>query len=368
MKYQRIKKILHLIGPYPYNPYLLFIIFFGFFFSRFVPLIVDLPAGRQRWEAGALIILVSLIPGIIFAGSALLLNRFRFWSSTSTFLYILEVATVQFIFMIYGIAVGPVIRDLLGYNYRTAIQISPNVFIASLIISLIALALMHKSERKIIDRLASANELVDQLKIDRAQLVEADEKVREQTSRFLHDRIQSDLMVVGMNLRTIAGKSSDEINRVIEQAIERLESTRSKDLRTLVEVLTPNFEVGGLTGSLEILCEQFRASMEISTDIDSASEELDTESLLGIYRIIEQSLLNSLVHGPAKRVQISVQTSTTGITELIVSDDGPGCVTEVSNPGVGTTIINSWIEILNGKKGINTSPDHGYLLMVVFPK
>jgi signal transduction histidine kinase len=55
---------------------------------------------------------------------------------------------------------------------------------------------------------------------------------------------------------------------------------------------------------------------------------LDSEVLLGIFRIIEQAMLNALVHGPAHRVQISVTTSAEGVTDIIISDDGPGIAVE----------------------------------------
>ena len=367
MKLKNLKEIKALIGPYPYNPYLLFITFFGFFFARFIPIIIDLPAGRQRFTAAFLIILVSLIPGLLFAGAAILIEKFRFWSEKSLILYILEIVSVQFIFILYGVIIHPIITDRLKYSYSTAIQVSPGIFVGSLILMLFILALMHRSEKKISERLLIANDLVQRLKIDREQLVEADEKLREQTSRFLHDRVQSDLMVVGMKLRSIAGKSSLEVNDVIERSIERLEGTRASDLRNLVEVLAPNFDAGGLSGALDTLIEQYRTNMEVKYEIDGSSEKLNEDSLLGIFRIIEQSLLNSLIHGPSSRVAISIQTDMDGKTKLIISDDGPGADSADVISGMGTAIINSWVGILNGKKAVNTSTGHGYLIMIEFP-
>jgi two-component system, NarL family, sensor kinase len=368
MMRQRIRKILRLIGPYPYNPYLLFLLFFLIFFSRYIPAIVNTPRGAQRVEAAAIVMVISLIPGLGVSGLAWLLQKYRFWSAQSTFLYILEIVFVQTTLLLYIPLIQPTMNQRFGYAYKIAISASPNIFLVSLVFVLIMLALVHQAERKIVERLADADLLVDQLKVDRQQLVEADERVRGQTSRFLHDRVQSELMVIGMKLRSISGKADDQVNEVIERAISQLENTRASDLKNLVQVLAPNFELGGLSGALSILFEQYRGSMDASLEIDNATENLKPEPLLGIFRIIEQSLVNSLVHGPAKRVQISVKTSSAGITELIVSDDGPGSSPDVTRSGAGSAIINSWVGILNGRKAINTSPDHGYLLMVVFPQ
>ena len=106
--------------------------------------------------------------------------------------------------------------------------------------------------------------------------------------------------------------------------------------------------------------------MEVILKIDDASEELDAEELLGIFRIVEQSVLNSLMHGPAKRVQISVSTDSVGVTDIVVSDDGPGISVNEVSAGIGTAIIDSWVGILNGSKEIETVVGHGYQLRVTF--
>jgi signal transduction histidine kinase len=94
---------------------------------------------------------------------------------------------------------------------------------------------------------------------------------------------------------------------------------------------------------------------------------LDTHYLLGAYRIIEQGLLNSLIHGPAKKALVSITTDAAGRSEIVVSDDGPGADLDSVSSGVGTAIIDSWVGILNGKKTVDTVPGHGYRLVVNFP-
>jgi nitrate/nitrite-specific signal transduction histidine kinase len=173
-------------------------------------------------------------------------------------------------------------------------------------------------------------------------------------------------MVVGIKLKSISGKSSPEVNEVIDQAILRLENTRASDLKDLIQVLTPNLDAGSLHSALDVLLDQHRPNMEVSLRIDDATEELDAEVLLGIFRIVEQSVLNSLVHGPANRVQISVSTDSVGVTDILVSDDGPGISVNEISAGVGTAIIDSWVGILNGSKEIDSAPGHGYQLHVTF--
>lgn len=332
-----------------------------------MPIAYEVPAGPERHTATAILAVMSLVPPTFFAGMALLYSKFRFWSDKSLFLYIMEVSVASSFIFVYFPRIKPFLRDNYGYEFRTPATASTSMFISSVILFLFSLALMHKAELKVINRLKEANQLVEQLKADREELVNLDEAVRRQTSRFLHDRVQSDLMVVGMKLKSISGKSTVEVNDVIERAITRLENSRGKDLRDLIQTLSPNFETGGLKGSLAVLINQYESNMSVSVQVDVASEELDSLYLLGAYRIVEQALLNSFVHGPAKKVLVTVATSSTGSTVISIADDGPGTDLTKSQSGVGSAIIESWVGIIGGKKTVDTVPGHGYRLVVNFP-
>lgn len=364
---QRVKRFLALVGPYPYNPYLIFLLFLAIMVSRFMPIAYEVPAGPERHTATAILAVMSLAPPTFFAGMALLYSKFRFWSDKSLFLYIMEVSVAGSFIFVYFPRIKPFLFDNYGYEFRTPATASPAMFISSVFLFLFSLALMHKAELKITNRLKEANQLVEQLKADREELVNLDEAIRRQTSQFLHDRVQSDLMVVGMNLKSISEKSSAEVNEVIELAIARLENSRGKDLREIIQSLSPNFETAGLYGSLQQLARQYESNMSVSIQADSESEKLDSLYLLGIYRIVEQALLNSFVHGPAKNVVVVVSTSSFGSTEISISDDGPGADLAQVQSGVGSAIMDSWVGIVEGKKTVDTVPGHGYRLVVNFP-
>ena len=364
---KKIRKYLTFVGPYPYNPYLIFLFFCGLMISRFMPIAFNVPAGSERHKASAILLLFSLIPALFFSFAGWLLQRYRFWSGKSLILYVLEVAIVQSFIFVYFPLVIPIIKEKYRSDFVSPATKSPALFVVALVMFLLALALIHRAERTILKRLEAAKKLVKQLKLDREELIGADELVREQTSRFLHDRVQSDLMVVGMKLRSIAGKSTEDVNEVIEASITRLEGTRTHDLRNLVQILAPNFEAGGIKQALSILAVQYQDSMKVFTEIDDRSERLSPKELLGAFRIVEQSLINALMHGPATQVLISLKTNESGTSELSVSDNGPGMDFTNVTGGTGTAIIDSWIGILEGKKTVDTVPGHGYRLVVNFP-
>lgn len=362
----KIRTLLKLIGPYPYNPYLIFLFSFAIYFARFIPAVSNLPPGPQRFQAGGIMLVASAFPAAVLSSGVILLRKYRFWSSRSLLLYIFEIAFFHLLNLFYLSHIDNFLLVRLGLSEKNLFELSPGIFVVSLILVLIASALMHQTDKRISERLLTATELVEKLRSEREILIQYDEQSRLQTSHFLHDRVQSDLMVVGMKLKSISGKASAEINEVIDRAILRLENTRATDLKDLIQILTPNLDSGGLQAAIAALREQYGSNMEFAIEIDAATEDLPADVLLGIFRIVEQSVLNALVHGPANHVQIKMTTDSVGVTDIIISDDGPGTSVEAAIPGLGTSIIDSWVGILNGSKEIDSAPGHGYQLHVTF--
>ena len=363
----QVKKLYSWLGPYPYNPYLIFLFFFALYFSRICPAITEEPRGPARWAAAVVVLALSALPSLVVASGSYLVQRFRRWSASNFLFYILEVALVQSLIFLCNPFLHNILKTQYDFSFTAQAFLTPGLFLGSLLLVLGSLALMHRAERAIEVRLKKADQLVQRLESDREELIQSDEELRRQTSQFLHDRVQSDLMVVAMKLKSIQGQSSGEVDAVISKAIARLENTRSSDLRNLVHILTPNFTSGGFSYVLELLANQYRGSTEVIFDISPSATELPERQQLGLFRIIEQALLNSLVHGPTKKVTVSVKTDQDGRTALSVVDDGPGVDLSLITPGVGSAIIDSWTHILKGKQNVISEPGKGYRLDVVFP-
>lgn len=362
---KRLTGYLAWIGPYPYNPGLIFIFFATTYVTRFVPAINQQPEGSARWLGGLIILFLAALPSGIFAILAYVVQRYRVWPS-NIFTYVVEVAVGQACLLPVSPVMASVLESQLGFRYSTPATLNFSLFLASLALVLVLLAIMHHGERAILNRLKDADQLVAKLEVDREGLLRADEELRQQTSRFLHDRVQSDLMVASMKLKSIAGTASDDVNEVINRVIARLEQTRTTDIKDLVQVLAPNFEAAGFRESVNVLADAYRTSMEIKVSINGSSEHLPKDQQLGAFRIIEQALINALVHGPAKNVKITLETSGPGTSRLEISDDGPGCLIDEIVSGVGTSVIDSWVGILKGTKKIDGMPGHGYRLAVEF--
>jgi signal transduction histidine kinase len=360
-------KVFRILGPYPYNPKLIFAFFFALFFSRFVPVIIEQPPGLARAGFTFIVLGLAALPSLLFAGSAYLFQRFRTWNSSNLFFYMIEVAFSESLVFF----CNPVYRKVLGSasseDFKAAATLTPGLFLGSFIVALAVLALLHNVERTISEQLIKADNLVKRLESDREELIKSDEEMRQQTSQFLHDRVQSDLMVVAMKLKSIQGQSKPEINEVITKSIERLENTRTSDLRSLVQILTPNLKGGGLLHVLQVLANQYSVNFQINLKVTGDVDALTENQQLGIFRIAEQALLNCLIHGPSKNVHLEVNLNSARKINMSVSDDGPGIDLSDARPGVGTAIIDSWVSILHGSRKMISRPGAGYKLELEFP-
>jgi signal transduction histidine kinase len=361
------RKLLNLVGPYPYSPGLLFLTIFLCLASRYQITLFDIPPGMARVKALLALSFLAAGPGVIVALMTSLFTKFRRWSKDRLIFYVLELAFIILVLRIarYFSQQNPLWKSTVPEN--AWLPTTWATLLGALVFGLLINGFINFAQKATVGKLAEATELVNKLSEKHELLISADEHLREQTSRFLHDRVQSDLMVVGMTLKSIAGQSNSEMNEVVEKAITRLENTRANDLRDLVQILTPNFETGGIKQALRVLALQYQDSMKIVIEIEDKSESLNSKELLGAFRIVEQSLINALMHGPATQVLISLKTNESGASELTVSDNGPGADLDSVSSGVGTALIDSWVGILNGKKTVDTVPGHGYRLVINFP-
>jgi signal transduction histidine kinase len=238
-------------------------------------------------------------------------------------------------------------------------------FIMRLVLGVFLVALTHSRSRDLEVELLETEEINKALTERYSALIKTDEEIRDHAAKLLHDRIQGELMLAAARLSKTSQGLSPEAAAEILPVIKVLEKIRGTDIRQVSQLLTPNLAGEGLIGACENLCENFNTAIEITLKISSRVESIDENTKLGIYRIIEQGLTNSIKHGPAENVSISVQFKEPCLLEVVIADDGPGSATPSS--GKGTQIIDAWVGILGGSKEIKSEPNEGFTLRVTIP-
>jgi len=183
------------------------------------------------------------------------------------------------------------------------------------------------------------------LEAQRELIIEADEKARREVANFLHDNVQANLVVLGIQLRKISATIESPHDNEINSVIDEIDDLRALDIRLASRKLSPDIAAIGLAATLEELFLEYRNSMQISMSVEATG--IPNEMALGVYRIVEQALLNAAVHGKAHTCQVVVSIDLASKLILTISNYGVPLPASRVN-GTGTALIESWVQKLNG--------------------
>jgi signal transduction histidine kinase len=229
---------------------------------------------------------------------------------------------------------------------------------------------------------ARAEDALAKLSTQERRFVASEERARRIAAEFLHDRVQADLLVIAIELRRVGESAPPEIASQIASITEVVESVRVSEVRDTSRMLSPMVQSTGLSSALTMLAQRWRDAMQVSLDIDpdiasepsneqvSIAESGDPDRALGIYRIIEQALLNAAAHGQARQVQVSVsRRSRDGVDgiRVHVSDDGVGFEPGDVVDGGGFAISEVWARLLGGDWSVHSSVGQGATVVAWLP-
>lgn len=211
----------------------------------------------------------------------------------------------------------------------------------------------------------------------RTAVIQAEEAAREVIARQLHDKVQAGLVAASLHLRQALAEATSDIAERIDSVSAELERIRVEEVRAAAQRLSPNFALGGLAGAVESLGQGYAPGMDVLVDDTSAAESWNRvrgsgvhdvpapEVMLGVYRVIEQALLNAAVHGRAAHVIISISSDSDALDVAII-DDGCGLSPKVI-PGTGQAVIDSWVGMLGGTWELRLAEPGGVTVAVRLP-
>jgi signal transduction histidine kinase len=205
----------------------------------------------------------------------------------------------------------------------------------------------------------------------RRLLLESEERVRGQVAAYLHDRVQTDLVSIGLRVRAAVALEPKEMAREIESAMDELERVRSEEVRSASRQLSPNLTQVDLNTALRELAGAYRPGLIIKSVVsDPVAQSLRLPSELsratGIYRICEQGLLNAAIHGHATECSIQVWFNSDNEFVVEIHDNGVGLPPKRVEPGMGFSVISAWVESLDGRWSLEPS-EIGAKLTAVLP-
>lgn len=148
------------------------------------------------------------------------------------------------------------------------------------------------------------------------------------------------------------------------------------ELRNMIYNLRPmSFDDIGFNITVERALDKLRNSNNIRCNFKTSGDEYMVDSLvsLTLLRVIQESCSNSIKHGHAKEINVSLKYEPKSLT-LTIKDDGDGFDTSAipeftrnDNSGFGLSMMKERIYLLSGKISISSRPGEGCIVKVIIP-
>jgi signal transduction histidine kinase len=206
---------------------------------------------------------------------------------------------------------------------------------------------------------------MQQLRIDKNQELleasfESSEQERKRIAAELHDDINNRLTLLkyGMAGAQMDKDAEAEVYGQIDDTIERIRQI-SRNL------MPPTIERLGLVEALHQLFEDTGNStgLEVELWLPQGMKFSNPQYELGLYRICQELLNNTIKHAEARKVALKLEQSD-GALVFEYTDDGKGMDLKSHKVGVGLRSIESRVEQIRGSYHWDSSPGEGVRLVI----
>lgn len=226
--------------------------------------------------------------------------------------------------------------------------------------------------------LATTRQQLDELRAARRLLTDREEHLRKEIAEMLHGRVQTRLLMSWHHLGQALNlweSHPEQAKTLVADSREEVDRVREEDVRQVSHLLHPSIIEVGLLPAVESLAGRFGGQVRVSLQADEALQRLDTpadsripESIrLAVYRVLEEALNNSCLHGQAAKVDVSLSLDPEGRLCLWVRDDGRGFDPDQMKPGLGLRSLAARVGEMGGDWAFSGRPGQGAELTVRLP-
>ncbi len=211
------------------------------------------------------------------------------------------------------------------------------------------------------------------------ELIKAQETERKMISRELHDSVAQDLSASKMTCDMIL-KGPPELPDKIKEKMNKISDELQKTItaiRDLSYELRPvSLDQMGLTETIFQFCEEFSEKTGLSTDFTSAgmdAVDLDFDTEINLYRLIQEGLNNIRKHAEASDVTIRLAAAYPNIILRII-DNGKGfdvkerLANALSEKRMGLRSMEERVRLLQGRLEIHSKPAKGTKVIIMIPQ
>ncbi len=205
---------------------------------------------------------------------------------------------------------------------------------------------------------------------DHRETVKEDE--RRQIAADIHDDLGQNLLALKLDIAMLHQRTGQTHPRLNERAARMLDTIDStiKSVRMIINDLHPGTLELGLVAATEWLTEQFQQRTGIACTLRTIGdgENIDQRRTAGIFRIMQESLVNIVRHAQAHQVDVSLNLSPDWLA-ITIADDGIGM-----RPGdagkaaaFGLRVIKERVDAFGGELVIDSRHGNGTVLAIRIP-
>lgn len=189
---------------------------------------------------------------------------------------------------------------------------------------------------------------------------------RQRIARDLHDSVIQDLFAVGLGLQELNRRIDDpETAQLVDEAVDRLDTSVNSLRQYIFELKDPSHPKVTLDERLQDLVSRmgsaYPSTVRLSLDWIGPTTADDE-----IVMLVQEGLSNSLRHGEAERVEVTIDDDPHNVI-IRVEDDGIGFDQIAMNHGMGLTNMRSRVERLGGVMTIESEIGEGTILQLWLP-
>lgn len=190
---------------------------------------------------------------------------------------------------------------------------------------------------------------------------------RKRLAREIHDTVGHALagVAAGIDACIVMIDSNPEATKSQLKVISKVVRQGMVDVRKSLNKLRPGaLEKQGFKEAIEKMIEDFGSLSEVNIKLDYRLKNIDLENTTEdiLFRIIQESMTNSVRHGGASQINISLYMEENNLC-LYIKDNGIGC-SEISY-GFGLKQMKERVAIINGK--VKFDGTNGFMVMVKIP-
>ncbi len=206
------------------------------------------------------------------------------------------------------------------------------------------------------------------------EIIRVQEEERKRIAQGIHDDLGQSLVALKMLLLAHASdviKESPVLKEKVGEMQKNIDDIIEKARRLSHELIPPSLKYVGISRAIKGLIKMYEGNQDITIRFihrNIRKIKLDSVDVI-LYRIVQESLNNSIKHARATRVTITLLYKK-GKLMLRIHDNGKGIPLLSGKPGregIGIAIMRERARLINAEFRIDSSPKKGTAVTVTVP-